>query len=95
MGSVVSGSGSGTGVRVAGADVLVLTDRDSEAGVPVPEAVSVTLCALPSHGTGIRPTPVTGKPAAAGNGCPSTEKFTACAFCVTQAADTSPWRRCT
>ena len=68
---------------------MVLTDRDSAAGAPVPVAVNVTLCAAPSHGTGIRPTPVTGKPAAAGNGWPSTEKLTAWVFCVTQAAETS------
>ena len=49
-------------------ELLVLTDRDSDAGAPVPVAVNVTLCEVPSHGTAILPTPVTGKPAAAGNG---------------------------
>jgi hypothetical protein len=58
-------------------ELLALTERDSEAAAPVPVAVSVTLCAFPSHGTWILPAPLTGKPAAAGNGCPSTEKFTA------------------
>ena len=46
---------------VPGEEMLVLTDRDSEAGAPVPVAVNVTLCALPSHGTGILPAPVTGE----------------------------------
>jgi len=64
---VVSGTGTAV-VGVLGAATVVLTDRDSAAGVPAPVAVNVTLCAAPSHGTGIRPTPVAGKPAAAGNG---------------------------
>jgi hypothetical protein len=64
---VVSGAGTVV-VGLLGAATVVLTDRDSAAGAPVPVAVTVTLCAAPSHGTGIRPTPVTGKPAAAGNG---------------------------
>ena len=48
--------------------VDVLTERDSEADGPVPVAVSVTLWAAPSQGTGMLPVPVAGKPAAAGSG---------------------------
>jgi hypothetical protein len=91
VGGVVSRMvvGGGAGSVVSGEEMLVLTDRDSDAGAPEPVAVNVTLCAFPSHGTAILPTPVTEKPAPAGSGCPSTEKLTACAFCVTQAADTA------
>ena len=60
--------GGGAGTVVAFAEMLVLTDRDNEAGAPLPVAVNVTVCAFPSHGTGILATPVTGKPAPAGNG---------------------------
>ncbi len=70
-------------------DTVVFTDRDDAAAGPVPVAVSVTLWSLPSQGTAMLPVPVVGKPAAAGSGWPSTEKFTADAFCVTHAAATS------
>jgi len=69
--------------------LLVFTDRDNDAGGPVPVAVSVTLCDFPSQGTATLPAPVTGKPAPAGSGWPSTEKFTACALLVDQPAATS------
>jgi hypothetical protein len=83
--AVITGLPTGGG----GGVLLVLTERDSDAGDPEPVAVNVTLCAFPSHGTGMLPAPVTGNPAAAGNGCPSTEKLIACAFCVAQPAATS------
>ena len=83
--AVITGPLTGGGVGV----LLVFTDRDSEAGAPVPVAVSVTLCDFPSHGTWMLPAPVTGKPAAAGSGWPSTEKLTACALVVDQPAATS------
>jgi len=79
----------GAGGVAGDVDTVVFTDRDEAAAGPVPVAVNVILWSVPSHGTAMLPVPVVGKPAAAGSGCPSTEKLTACAFCVTQAAATS------